>query len=570
MEPIKQHEIERADGTAKARVSQASQPDDDLLAHEDYNDGFDSEDTQPEPITPQTRRHILIAICLIVVLGMMAIIPPLINVNRYRRRISTSIAASLGRPVHIDSVALTVLPLPGFVLSNFVVDEDPGFGSEPVIRANTVRATLRMRSLWHRQVEFSKITLDDPSVNLVHRQDGRWNVESILLQASRMNVVPTEQKRPGGVQRFPYIEATGGRVNLKRGLEKMPLSLTDANFALWLPQPESWRLRLEAHPSRTDTAASDTGLLKVEGSLGKASLLENVPVDLAAEWSSVPMGAATWVTLGRDAGLRGDMTLRASMKGTVGTADVTSKLELRRLRRAEFVPAEPLNVDIACTGQARSVFHSVESLRCAWPTADGNGGVEVTGDLPNLRQPLTGDLVAKWTNVPTSALLDAARAVSQRISRDLRTSGTLAGEFDCCGDGASKSRGSLDGSHAMLALGDARPFLLDTPIQADLDGGAFAAAPVALDLGGPQPASLTVRADSTGLHMRLTGSALRSQLLALGQAIPQFGDGLPDMLPDASKPATAPIRIDLVSNRPWGGDQTWAPAIPPPTKRRRR
>ena len=30
-----------------------------------------------------------------------------------------------GRPVHLDRVSLNLLPLPGFILENFVVEEDP-------------------------------------------------------------------------------------------------------------------------------------------------------------------------------------------------------------------------------------------------------------------------------------------------------------------------------------------------------------------------------------------------------------------------------------------------------------
>lgn len=573
MEQIEHHETHRLEDSGETLAEHAADGElhpPDNSPHEDYNDGFDDGEYQPAPITPKARRRILTAIGLIAFLGVLAVLPPLMNVSRYRHRIANSISASLGRPVHIDSVTLTVLPMPGFVLTNFVVDEDPAFGSEPVIRANTVRATLRMRSLWRGQVEFSTITLDEPSVNLVHRQDGRWNVESILLQASRMNVLPTEQKQAGGVQRFPYIEATGARVNLKRGLEKMPLSLIDASFALWLPKPMSWRIRMEAHPSRTDTAASDTGVLKVEGTLGKADMLENVPVDLTAEWSSVPLGAASWVTMGRDAELRGDMTLRAILQGTVGTANVTSKLELRRLRRAEFVPAEPLNVDLSCTAQTVTVFHSVEDLRCVWPTADGTGGLEVTGNLPEVRHPLTGDLVAKWTNVPASAILDAARVASQGISPHVRAGGAFSGEFDCCSDTLPNSRGSLEASHAMLALTDAQPTMLDGPLTADLDGAALEIAPFAVDLGGPQPALLAIQADASGLRMQLVGTIIRSRLTALEQAIPQFGDGLEGALPDAATDSAVPVKVDLTSNRPWGAIQTWRSAAAMPSKRRHR
>ena len=201
-----------------------------------------------------------------------------------------SISQGLGRPVHLDSVTLTLLPLPGFTIQNLVVSEDPAFGSEPVIHANSVRATIRIASLWRRQVEFSSISFTEPSVNLVHLANGKWNLESILIQAARIPAAPTAQKSAGPAPRFPYIEATGARVNLKRGQEKMPISLTGAEFALWLPNPQEWHLRIEARPARTDTNVTDAGTFRLEGTLARAASLSQVPIDIDAEWLTTPPG----------------------------------------------------------------------------------------------------------------------------------------------------------------------------------------------------------------------------------------------------------------------------------------
>src|SRR5580698_6662863 len=220
-------------------------------------------DSAPVVSTHTLRRLLYLAFAVLAVM-LLALLPPYISVNRYQHRIATSIGNSLGRPVHLDKVSLNLLPLPGFTLQNFVVDEDPAFGYEPVIRANSVRATLRLSSLWRRRVEFSTISFTEPSVNLVHLSNGKWNLESILLQAARIQAAPTAQKTAGPAPRFPYIEATGARLNLKLGPEKTPFSLTDAEFALWLPDPQQWHLRIEARPVRTDTVVADAGTILLE------------------------------------------------------------------------------------------------------------------------------------------------------------------------------------------------------------------------------------------------------------------------------------------------------------------
>ncbi len=153
-----------------------------------------------------SRRLILVCVLLLAIL-LLALLPPLINVNRFQRRIATSISASLGRPVHLDNVSMTLLPFPGFTLENLVVEEDPAFGSEPVISAGSVHATLRISSLWRKRVEFSSISFTNPSVNLVHMPDGKWNLESILIQAAHVSAAPTAQPKAGPAPRFPYIEA---------------------------------------------------------------------------------------------------------------------------------------------------------------------------------------------------------------------------------------------------------------------------------------------------------------------------------------------------------------------------
>jgi hypothetical protein len=551
------------------------QADEAELSPGGYADEIEPEDVEPQPMAPHTRRRLLIGLGVLGVLVLLAVLPPLINVNRYSRRIAASIGASLGRPVHMDSVSLNVLPMPGFTLTNFVVSEDPGFGGEPVIRADSVRATLRMRSLWHRRVEFSKIALEAPSVNLVRRADGRWNIESILLQASRVAVNPTEQKTAGDAPRFPYIEATGARVNFKSGLEKKPLSLTEAEFALWLPEPEMWRLRLEAHPTRTDTAATDTGTLRVDGTLGKASRLEDVPIDLHAEWSTVPLGAASWVLMGRDGNLRGEMTLRASAKGTVGDNTATARLQVLRLRGAEFVPDRMLDVDVSCKAGTQAVFHRLTELQCLWPPdgeQSGLGDLVATGEVPDIHHLELARVEVKWDGVRMSNLLDGLREVSQRVSPELLAGGTVAGRLTCCGTGAGLgSEGTLSLSHTRLSLNGEGLHLGDADTLGELAGDKVTMEPFALDLGGAQPAALTVDADKTGVRMRLTGMVLRSKLMALGKALPQFGDGLEKAMPEAlGKGPETPVKVDLVGTRVWGGGQVWTAAVVPRVKKRQR
>ena len=534
-----------------------------------------SDSTQPGRV--RRRHRLLYASFALLALLLLALLPPLISANRFQRRIATSISNSLGRPVHLDRVSLNLLPLPGFTLENVVVSEDPAFGTEPIIRANSVRATLRISSLWSKRVEFSTISFTEPSVNLVHIANGKWNLESILLQASRIEAAPTAQTKAGPAPRFPYIEATGARLNLKQGQEKLPLSLTDAEFALWLPKPQEWHLRLQARPTRTDTNISDAGIIQVEGTLGHAASLGQVPLKLEGEWRNAPLGEASRLVLGRDAGLRGEMTLTASVGGTVGNSNVQTRLRLNDTRRADFVPARTLSVDLECLGTATGGFHAFENVRCSWPPA-GSGAqtIALAGSLPDVRRLKSATIEVGTPGIPASTLLDWLRIASARVPADVSATGTMTGSFSYHPNTASPWEGelliagvSLKSAKAGAASLVASDIVVRSVPRAMVEtssrrrtslspGSAFVLSPVSLALGGKEPATLEGHLDASGYTLHLGGMATASRLLALGVAVPQFGDSLSEIVP--TNRAAGPFRIDLMASRPWGGPQVWRDA----------
>jgi AsmA protein len=545
----------------------------------------------------------------IVALLLLVFVPPLVNLGRYQRRVATSIGNSLGRPVHLDGVSLTLLPLPGFTLENLVVGEDPAFGIEPIIRANSVHATLRFSSLWRRHVEFSTISFTDPSVNLVHAADGRWNIEGILLQASHIETAPTAQRHAGSAPRFPYIEATGARLNFKQEHEKLPFSLVDADFAVWLPDPHQWNLRLRAHPTRTDSNVSDTGTLELESTLGAAASLSQVSLNLQGQWHDAPLGEATRVLFGHDAGWRGEMNLSTHIRGTFGESAITTRLSLLDARPADFVPEKPLSAEAECFATATGLFHAFEDLRCSWPpaTSSHTETIGLTGSIPNVHRLRDSSLQLGTSGISASTLLSWLRAVSPHVPPELTATGLLTGSLSYEGlptgpedpssaQDASRWQGqftlsdtslkvpltesesisaetgisaivhseSSNSSMANLLSGDvhlhfANPVIRSrrrviAPSKAPAHG--FLLAPTPLLLGGHDPATLEGRFDDAGYTLHLVGSATADRLQSLAHALPPLGDGLLQALP-TDHPATIPFHIDLTATRPWQGPQTW-------------
>jgi AsmA protein len=531
------------------------------------------------------RRRWVVIFCVIVAVLLLLLTPPLINVNRLKRRIATSISASLGRPVQLDGVTMHLLPVPGFTLQNFVVSEDPAFGAEPIIRANVVDVTLRPSSLWRRHVEFSSMKFETPSLNLVRNAAGLWNVQSLLMHAASVSTAPTAQRKAGPEPRFPYIEATGARVNVKLGEEKKPFSLTDADFALWLTSPQEWKVRAKGTPMRTDTNISDPGMVKLEGSLKRAATMAQVPVDLTASWSGAPMGEASKLLSGSDAGWRGNLNVEATLVGMLGAAKLTTTIHLEDLRRAEFVPLETMDLVTECRGTVDVTTAVVTDPDCsvATPLADGAkapGRVVAIADrvdLSDLSMRETVGLRVGMTGVPDAWLLDWARLFSQRFPAGEHPGGTVAGSvlYASARDGEAAQwsggfHGDIVGVLPWMGTEESvylvHPFTLTTSTNET----GLVLAPMNLTPPGKAP-ELTVSGAITpfGITLHLAGTATEAQMEALRGLAPPLGDGLNEvMTTDGVLPAKE-MKVDATCTRAWGGGQTCVAVEAAAPKRRR-
>jgi len=567
----------------------------------------DDETDQAAQPNSHRRTSLIVLFAILLVLLLVIFIPPLISVSRFQQRIAANISAALGRPVHFGQVSLTLFPLPGFTLKSFVIDEDPAFGYEPILRADEVQVTLRISSLWHAHVEFSKIAFTEPSVNFVHLANGKWNIESLLLQASHLQAAPTSQRFAGQARRFPYIEATGARLNLKLGQEKSPFSLTDADFALWLPEPHQWHLRLEAHPTRTDTGPSDTGTIRLEGTLGgadfNAASLGQIPIDLHGDWRDAQLGGLSRLVLGDDPGLRGDVSLTFGLLGTVGHNSITTRVKLAKARRAEFVPNQMLSLDAACNATASDTFHSFTAIDCHWPTDSSDPPILVlAANLPNVLNPrsaaatvtlpaVRADTFFDWLSIATPhppAVLAGAGTLSGTLTwgpsnapaappshihpQSVSAEPTLAGNIRFSG----ASLATDPANNRSLPLGDVQ--LSSTPALAAPPPHSHAARsvppaapgpdsfdllPVSLDLGGKQPATLDGHFDAAGYTLHLTGMVLYADLIAMAKAVPQFGDGLQPVLDQIANPAPNSTAKPDASDQPPSTGSDAAPTLPP-------
>ncbi len=442
------------------------------------------------------------------------------GVSRLKTRIANSISRALERPVEIGAVQLRLLPRPGFDLENLVIHEDPAFGAEPMLRAPEVTALVRLTSLVRGRLDISRLELTEPSLNLVRREDGRWNWEALLERAEHSPLAPTAKSKREARPGFPYIEASSGRINFKAGAEKKPYALLNADFALWQESENTWGVRLKAEPLRTDMGLSDTGLLRMNGTWQRAGSLRETPLQFSLEWQHAQLGQLSKLVSGNDKGWRGDLLLEAMLSGTPATMQVSADASIRDFHRYDISSIEGLALAAHCSGKYSSVDEMMHEILCNEPV--GNGMVTLHGDAggPGVRKL---DLSLNMENVPVNAVAQLARRAKKDLPADLLATGTVQGDFGVKEDWASApgpefhGRGEISSLRLQSTSTNAELVSESIPFRLSSDGGASMSSSGGKTFRGLRPAFLPA---SSELHIEYGPFAV-----ALGRPVPAQAQG---------------------------------------------
>ncbi|MGA2252787.1 MAG: AsmA family protein [Terracidiphilus sp.] len=549
----------------------------------------------PKPdIEPATkswlRRHIRLTLGLSIVIPILLLIfvPPYIGITRYKSHITQLVSASLGRPVRLSSVELRMLPRPGFVLTDLDVDEDPAFGAEPVLHADTVVASVRLFSLWRGRLALDRISVDQASLNLVRNPDGRWNADSLFRTAAPApDTAVTATRRP-----LPYMEATNSRINVKFGIEKIPFSLTNTDASLWR-EDDGWHIRLRGQPARTDipTDQADTGIVRLEATMRPASQLSHMPLHVEMDWRKAQLGQLSLLILGSDEDWRGDLTGELHADGSVNALTISTRLRATGVHRAEFEPVNALDFDANCSFLYHFSARFFEKIECNSPVGDGR--VHLTGSMP--ASPAGPQLALELDKIPAQAPLDLLHTLRGNFNQSLSAQGSFSGKMTYAtgaadppqtpdaqtpgapsmtrlhramgGKAPSPSlQGSFTGQNLRLTgqgldnpISIASLVLSPAPPQPNQPPSLTAA--IAVPTGAPAPLAITAQLNHRGFDLAIRGASSLPALRDLARATGIAQDGA---LTQVTSSANAPISLDLRVSGPWFTSTSFAAATPNP------
>jgi hypothetical protein len=248
------------------------------------------------------------------------------SAERFRERAHQALERSLQRKVRIGGAAsFRVYPVVGFRLEDVTIAENADWGLEPFAFMPALDAQIDWRQLLSGRLGFSRLRLEEPSVNVMKRSAGGWNVQPLLTRA-----LGTE--KPSEEDVLPVVEVRNGRINFKFDEQKAALYLTEALMDLE-PQgrPGDYEVYLEAKPARTDRQAQGLGNVRLRGtvSLGGGAGGQEARLSLVTELASSSLSELALLVSERSLDLNGKMSATLRMDGA------PSRLKLAGAMRVE-------------------------------------------------------------------------------------------------------------------------------------------------------------------------------------------------------------------------------------------
>jgi AsmA protein len=244
------------------------------------------------------------------------------------------LAAAFGRPVEVQDFSVSLLGGPRLEANHVTVREDPAFGNEYFLRARQLTAGIRWTALFAGRLEFDTLSLKRPSLNLVRNPDGRWNLESWLPPAA---TAPSGARKT--IPRFSKLTIEDGRINFKRGIEKLPFAFKTVSGSVSDEGGGRWRLDLKAELFRATVVLQQPGVLRLRGVISGTSARLR-PAQLSLQWREASLADALRFAAGYDFGVRGaiEADIRAETTGSSSGWELSAQARIFSVHRWDLPP----------------------------------------------------------------------------------------------------------------------------------------------------------------------------------------------------------------------------------------
>jgi hypothetical protein len=451
----------------------------------------------------------------------------LIHHTRLQQKLTHRLESVFGRHVEVENYEFSLWTGPTLVAQSVTFSEDPRFGHEYFLHAESVAVRLHWQSLFRGHMDLGTVTLERPSLNLVRDAAGDWNVaewlpritnESSFAKATSApaSTPPTE---PQPYVRFDRILFNEGRINFKRVDEKIPFALTGVTGSVEPDAPGRWRIDLEAIPTRAAVPLQQPGTIHVAAQVGGTSSRFR-PATLAVTWQEGSVPDLLRLARGHDFGVRGDFAFAANAHAEADDWLVETTTRFRSIHRWDLTlrPDDPdFNVVAKFTVHPQAPGFDIEHATIEAPHSRAEAAAHISWDLaPFTSRALT--LVAGTRAVaepPTTVEITQSqidfrdvigwiRAFHPEVPADTALTGSATATATLAATPARLVAADVHTNGAELSGSALRAPAELSPIDFHYDHGAVTLAPVTATFSDPANA-LRIDAASSKIAGRESG-----------------------------------------------------------------
>lgn len=337
---------------------------------------------------------------VIVLILVAALLPFVIDANRFRPEIESSLNTALNRKVDIGNIRLSILS-GGVTVENISISDDPAFNTGPFLKARSLSVNLELLPLiFSRAIHVTGLTIDQPSVTLLRSSAGTWNFSTLgasqaqsknanAASSSNSSSSPDLSVRSFSLKNGTMIVGNTGENARRHSYEQVNIKASDLSYTTQFP------FELTAK-------TPGNGAMKLTGKAGPLNPQDSAATPLNASLDVKNLDLKSTGFIDPSAGIAGIVDFNGTLNSDGRTATSNGKVTANRL---QLVPAgapasQPVDVDYQAvyelkpqTGQLRR-----GDVHIGKAAADLTGNFNDSGPVASVQMKLTGQ------NMPASDL----------------------------------------------------------------------------------------------------------------------------------------------------------------------
>ena len=327
----------------------------------------------------------IVGIVVGVIVLVLILVPLLVNGETFRPTVESKLSAALNRKVALGHLSFSLFS-GSLVADNITIADDPAFSTSPFLKAKDLKIGVEISPLiFSHQIHITGLTIDDPAIQLIQNQAGKWNYSSIGGSSSK-----SAGGSSGGSSSVPDLTVKKLAINNgSASLSSVPatakpfvyssVGLTVKNFSF-----------ASSFPFDLSASLPGNGTLKVNGTAGPVSQTDTSETPFRATLSINHLDpvAAGLVEPSKGISTIADIDAQFNSDGRSLTGTGKVKAANLKLTRTATPAPEPVNVDFNLANDLRARTGRVNDVA----VHAGSATAHLTGTYRSTAQALLLDL----------------------------------------------------------------------------------------------------------------------------------------------------------------------------------